>query len=176
MEMKAEVTSRVYSGYVKIDSIVFKGTDESKITREVVQVPDAVCALTYNTKTKKYLFTKQFRPGAGKELIEVVAGTCKPGENKEERMKMEIMEELGYEVDNIEQISCLYSSPGFLSEKITIFVAFVSKKIKSGGGLKEEGECIETVEMTDEEAYSFDIEDAKTLIACGLMTYCKLLL
>jgi len=153
---------KVFKYFVTENGIVFE--------REFVDVGDTVCALVYNTITKKYIFVKQFRPGvASSNLIELPGGLV---DNYiidlEDTIKKEIVEEIGYKTDNIEKLISTYFVPGYSSERIHIYYIEVSEKISEGGGVESEDEFIEIVEMTKEEISEFDFEnlsDAKTILS-----------
>jgi ADP-ribose pyrophosphatase len=138
------------SGFLKLDEVTYQQGDKT-ILREIVHRGDAVAALLYNTKTDKYIFVKQFRPGAGKDLTEIIAGTMDvEGESAEDCMAREIEEETGYVMSACCLICSAYSSPGGSTEKMHIFQAVTDgTKSGEGGGVGEEG--IEIVEYTDSE-------------------------
>ncbi|MBK7432031.1 MAG: NUDIX hydrolase [Bacteroidetes bacterium] len=75
---------------------------------------DSVCAVVFNKETDKYLFVKQFRVGAKKEMIELVAGMVEKDDvSLEDCIIREIAEELGYSVnkDDVRFLYSFYSSP-----------------------------------------------------------------
>ena len=125
----------------------------------------AVAALVWDTRRKRYLLTRQYRIGPEAELVELAAGMVDGDETPETAIRREIQEELGYEVDQLEQIACLYPSPGTSAEVITVFFAEVSQQTGQGGGLAEESEKIETLIFTPEQLLALRLEDAKTIIA-----------
>ena len=69
--------------------------------------------------------------------------------------RSEVKEECGYDVphSNIRPVQSFPRSVGISGERITMFYAEVTDAMRSGsgGGLAEEGELIEVVEMTVEE-------------------------
>ena len=79
-------------------------------------------------------------------------------------------EELGYRVTNVQRLFELYVSPAAIMEKIVFFTCAYSPadKVSDGGGLKEEGEDIEVVETTLQQAVAMiaagEIVDAKTVV------------
>jgi len=66
----------------------------------------------------------------------------------------EMQEELGYRITKVQRLFELYVSPAAVMEKIVFFTCAYSPadKVSEGGGLKEEGEDIDVVETTLEEA------------------------
>jgi GDP-mannose pyrophosphatase NudK len=131
--------------------------------------------LLYNNEQKKVILTKQFRLPSfitGNKtgmLIEACAGKIS-NESPEESILREIEEETGYRVPVVKKIFEAFTSPGTITEIIHFFVAEydASMKVNEGGGLKEEHEEIEVMEITFEEAIQMmntgEIKDAKTMI------------
>jgi len=101
--------------------------------------------------------------------IEACAGKL-DGETAEKRIIGEMEEELGYRIAKVERLFELYVSPGAVMEKIAFFTCAYSPadKVSEGGGLPEEGEDIEVIETTLEQAAAMiaagEIIDAKTVI------------
>jgi GDP-mannose pyrophosphatase NudK len=163
----------------ELKKIQFERTSKSGSTqsqeREVYDHGNAVAALLYNKQKGTVLLTRQFRlpaylnDGEGM-LLEACAGLVENGEEPEATMKREIKEEMGYEVERLQKIFEVYSSPGSLKELLFLFVGEYDQqqKVADGGGLKDEGEDIEVVEMplaeAIEKAGSGQIRDAKTVI------------
>ncbi len=143
-------------------------------TREVYDNGNSGVALPYDPDRGTILLTKQLRIPAflqdGKEkMLEACAGKLE-GEAPEQRMIKEIEEELGYRVDRLDRLFELYMSPGAVMEKITFFTCQYSPadQVSAGGGLADEGEDIEVVEIDLQKAVAMisagQIIDAKTVI------------
>jgi ADP-ribose pyrophosphatase len=142
-----EVTDKktVYDGYFKVEEYQIKDGDK-EYTREVWERGNAVAGIVYDTVKEKYLFTKQWRPGAQGDMIEIVAGTLDiEGEKPEEALKREIVEEMGYKVDHMNHLKDFYVSPGGTTEVISLFYVEVSEKIGEGGGIDDEN--IQVIEV-----------------------------
>jgi ADP-ribose pyrophosphatase len=138
-------TKKVYDGYFKINELTIKDGD-NEYTREVFDRGNAVAGIVYDTVKEKYLFVKQWRPGAQGNMIEIVAGTLDiEGEKPEEALKREIVEEMGYRVDLINHLKDFYVSPGGCTEVCSLFYVEVSEKVAEGGGIDNEN--IEVVEV-----------------------------
>jgi ADP-ribose pyrophosphatase len=135
-----------YSGKFKIEEVTVQKGDEQFKT-EVFDRGNSVGALVYNTETKKYIFTEQYRAGAEGLMIEIVAGKIDDGEKPQEAVKREIAEEVGYKVDNMVHITDMYLSPGGSKEVMALFYVEVSEKIGEGGGINDEN--IKVVEVED---------------------------
>lgn len=164
--MKIRDKKLAYKGFyelykVKIDSELSNKT----IEREQFKTYDSVAALVWNTSSKKIVLVKQYRVGAEKDIIEIPAGKRDNDmESATETMKREIEEEIGFKTDDINEIACFYTTPGPLTEKMTLFYAEVSQKIGEGGGVIDENEQIEIIELEAEDFLTKVFEDAKTII------------
>jgi ADP-ribose pyrophosphatase len=164
--MKIIDRKTAYDGHFKIIKLTVSD-GEKTFEREVFERGNAVAALVLDTKKSAFVFVKQFRPATEGELVEVVAGMLdQEGDSPEATIRREIGEEMGYAVDRLEPIQDFYPSPGGSSEKIHLYYAEVSHKTGKGGGLAEENESIELVEVPQAKlaAYKQEIKDAKSLV------------
>lgn len=151
------------------------GADRERLERIVHDHGDAACVLAYDPARKTVLLTRQARypvfvTGAEAELVEPCAGLIDPGESAEEAIRREAMEEIGTRLGALEKIGEVYTSPGFLTEKISLFLAEYTPddRIAAGGGLAEENEHIEVLEWPCERLSRAlvlgEIRDAKLMI------------
>ncbi|GCE30893.1 ADP-ribose pyrophosphatase [Dictyobacter alpinus] len=182
MDKKVEILQKrtVYDDFFKIEEAYlrfrrFDGKMSDPVRRLLFERGDAVAALLVNTDTQKVLMTRQFRyptleKGPG-WLHEIVAGMIDENEEPEDAVKREIEEEIGYRAHALTAIATFYVSPGGSSERIYLYYAEVSNadRVSDGGGLAEEHEDIELIQITFEELWDVlkkgEIRDAKTLIA-----------
>jgi nudix-type nucleoside diphosphatase (YffH/AdpP family) len=150
--------------------------------REAYDRGNGAAILLYNKYNKTIILTRQFRMPTflnGNEngmMIEVCAGVLDQ-QNAEDCIRKEIEEETGYSIKDVHKIFEVYMSPGSVTEIVYFFVAEYSQDLKSsdGGGLAEEQENIEVLEMLFDKAYgmiaSGEIKDAKTIM---LLQYAKI--
>lgn len=143
-------------------------------TREVYDNGNSAVVLPYDANRNTVLLTSQFRlpiylQDGIERTIEACAGKL-DGEKAERRIIKEIEEELGYRIEKVGRLFELYVSPASVLEKITFFTCAYSPadKVSEGGGLADEGEDIEVIETTLDEAAAMvaagEIIDAKTII------------
>lgn len=84
--------------------------------------------------------------------------------------KKEAEEESGYRVHDVELVISAYMSPGSVTEKLSLFIARydAGSRVSSGGGLADEGEDIEVLELDIDAALAMvttgEIADAKTIM------------
>jgi GDP-mannose pyrophosphatase NudK len=142
--------------------------------REIYDNGNSAAVLPYDPDRNTVLLTGQLRlpiylQDGVERSVEACAGKL-DGETAERRIVKEMEEELGYRIEPVERLFELYVSPAAIMEKITYFTCIYSPadKISEGGGIAEEGEDIEVIETTLEEAaamvVSGDIIDAKTVV------------
>jgi len=156
--------SRVFDGHYKVNQLIVQD-GEHRLRREQFAPGKAVAALVYDTARQVYVLTRQFRIGPEAPLLEIAAGMIDKDEAPETAVRREIHEELGYEIDQLEEIVCIWPSPGTSSEEITVYYAEVSQRPGAGGGLAEENENIEMVELSRDALLAEPLRDAKTVIA-----------
>jgi nudix-type nucleoside diphosphatase (YffH/AdpP family) len=142
--------------------------------RETYDRGDCATILPYNPAQRTVLLVRQFRYPAyvnGYEdlLIEAAAGVL-DNEPPEVRIRAEAEEEIGYRLGAVRKIFEAFMSPGSVTEKQHFFVAEYdsSMRIGSGGGLADEGEDIEVLELPIDQTLAMiadgRIQDAKTIM------------
>ncbi|WP_282089996.1 GDP-mannose pyrophosphatase NudK [Aquimarina algiphila] len=144
-------------------------------SREAYDRGNGAVILLYNTNTRKIILTKQFRLPTyvnGNEngmMIEACAGLLDQ-DNAEDCIRKETEEETGYKISKVKKIFESYMSPGSVTEILYFFIAEYTKemKVSDGGGLSEEQENIEVLELDFDTAYkmiySGEIKDGKTIM------------
>ncbi len=74
-------------------------------------------------KKKRILLVRQYRLPAAMKMWELPAGRLDPGENPLKAAKRELIEETGYRARKWSKLAVFYGSPGYVAEKMTIFLA-----------------------------------------------------
>lgn len=143
--------------------------------REAYDRGNGATILLYNKEKKTVILTRQFRMPTfinGNQtgyLVEACAGLLDT-DNPEDCIRRETEEETGFKVSYVEKIFEAYMSPGSVTEILYFFVAEYTKemKVNDGGGLEEESEHIEVMELPFAEALVMiktgEIKDAKTIM------------
>jgi nudix-type nucleoside diphosphatase (YffH/AdpP family) len=142
--------------------------------RETYDRGNCAAILPYDPARRTVLLARQFRypayvNGYDDLLIEAAAGVL-DGATPEIRIRAEAEEELGYRLGDIRKIFEAFTSPGSVTEKLHFFVAEYdpSMRINDGGGLADEGEDIEVLELPINQALAMitdgRIQDAKTIM------------
>ena len=150
--------------------------------REVYDRGNGAAILLYNKSKGTVILTRQFRLPSylnGNKsglLIEVCAGLLDE-DNPESCIIRETEEETGYRLHSVKKVFEAYMSPGAVTEILYYFIGEYdsSMKVSSGGGLEQEHEEIEVLEIPFAQAYvmieSGEIKDAKTIM---LLQYAKI--
>ena len=142
--------------------------------RETYDRGNGAAILLYNLAQRTVVLTRQFRypafvNGHDDLLIEAPAGLLDQA-GPEERIRAEVEEETGYRVRAVRQVFEAFMSPGSVTERLHFFVGAYSAgdRVAEGGGNAEEGEDIERLEPTIEEALAMiedgRIRDGKTIM------------
>jgi ADP-ribose pyrophosphatase len=157
-------SEKVYSGRV-FDVMLDKIRDgDVEYERDVVtHNGSAVIVPVFADKT--VALVKQYRRPAQKYLYEIPAGSLDKNENPEAGARRELEEEIGVTAGKVEKLTEFYVSPGFLSEKMFMFLA--TDLTETAQNL-EADEILEIEKFTFEQAFEMmrknEIEDAKTII------------
>ncbi|SFR02080.1 NUDIX hydrolase [Desulfoscipio geothermicus] len=132
-------------------------------TREVVGSADAVAVVAV-TENREVLMVSQYRYPAGKEMLEIPAGKIEPGEQALECAQRELEEETGYRAGNWRDLYRFYTSPGFCTEQIHLYLAY---DLTAHNQNPDQDEFIEVIKIPLEKALqmveSNEICDAKTI-------------
>ena len=164
--MQPEIISNksIYKGEIFDVSLERIREGEIEYEREIVS-HDGSAVIVPVFADKTVALVKQYRHAAGKYLLEIPAGSLNKDENPETGARRELEEEIGVTAGNLELLLEFYVSPGFLSEKMFVFLATDLTETTQN---LEDDELIEIEKFTFEQAFQMirqnKIEDAKTII------------
>jgi ADP-ribose pyrophosphatase len=160
-------SQKVFDGRVfkvTVDTVV-----EGDVTyqRDVVHHPgSAVIVPVHDDGT--VVLVRQYRHPAVRYLLELPAGTLDDGERPEAGATRELEEELGLVAERLDKLTEFFVSPGFLEEKMWVYLA---TGLTEGKPHPDEDEVLDVVRLPIGDALemitSGEIQDAKTII--GLM-------
>ena len=138
--------------------------DGFEIKRAIIQHPGSAVVMPVDDR-KRVLLVRQYRLPARQYLWELCAGRMDPGETPLQAAKRELGEETGYKARKWQKLADFYPSPGFLAEKMTIYLA---TNLTGGKQTPMEDERIETKWFTSREIDGLigtgKVIDAKTQI------------
>lgn len=141
------------------------------VAREIVEHRGAVAIVALDGR-KRVLLVRQYRSGAGRELLEIPAGTLEENEDPALCAARELKEETGYQAAQWQALGHFYSSPGILTEKMHLYVA---RRLTRGTATPEEDEQIRAEFVSLPRALKMiergEIADAKTIV--GLLRVWK---
>jgi nudix-type nucleoside diphosphatase (YffH/AdpP family) len=166
----------VYEGWSKLYKATIELNSGVTITREVEDHGSAVAVLPYDPERRVALLVRQMRTGplvdgaADPHLLEAPAGLVDPGESEEVAVRREALEEVGATLGTLDSIGSAWSCPGVSTERIALYLGAYSPadRVATGGGLAEENEEIEVLELSLAELARLQddgaLNDMKTLV------------
>lgn len=164
--MKPELleNKEIYKGKIFDVSLATVREEETVYQREIVSHNgSAVIVPVFADKT--VALVRQYRHAAGKYLLEIPAGSLKKDEDPQLGALRELEEEIGVSAARVEKLTEFYVSPGFLSEKMHVYLATEFTEV---------GQNLEEDELISVERHDFptlfqmikagEFEDAKTMV------------
>jgi len=177
MDFRVVEKKRLYNG--KVFNLVVDQIEYPKghpAIREIAEHPGGAVALAM-FPDERIILVRQFRYPIGKSLLELPAGKLDPNEDPAVCAARELEEETGYKAQNWRKLTAIYTSPGFCTEQLHVFLATDLSRSVTGQKL-EEGEQSLTVEIVPlSQAIDMierqEIVDGKTI--CGILLAERLL-
>ena len=161
---------RKFSGSVlsiRVDQV--RLPDGKNSSREIVDHPGGVTIMPVNSEDE-VIMIEQYRHAAEEVLLELPAGRLEESEEAESAARRELKEETGYTAAEFKHLLDFYTTPGYSTESLHLYLA---RDLKEGDQELEEGEFLSLREVPLEEIPQMimagSIKDSKTLI--GLLTY-----
>jgi nudix-type nucleoside diphosphatase (YffH/AdpP family) len=143
----------LFEGWRKILGFTIQQPDGGTMEREILESDDAAAVLPYDRERRTVILVRQFRVPAlhrqGEQtVLEAIAGLLEGGDPAECAIR-EAMEEAGLRLRSVESVGQAWSSPGAMTEMMHLFLAPYSQadRVAEGGGLAEEHEDIEVLEI-----------------------------
>jgi ADP-ribose pyrophosphatase len=163
--VKPDAARTAYDGKL-IDVTVERWGDHE---REIVEHPGAVAIVAVDAEKHVWL-VRQLREATRRELVELPAGTTKPGETPLETAQRELREECGLRGGSWYELTAFWTTPGFCREYMHVFLA---EDVEPGDPDPDADEELELVRWPVAEigAHLGEIEDAKTL--AGLLLFLR---
>jgi ADP-ribose pyrophosphatase len=170
--MSAKLSSRrVYTGRVvslDVDRVQFPNGSTGEL--EMIRHPGASAVVPFLSdpagEDPQILLLKQYRYAAERFMYEIPAGRLDPGEAPEACARRELLEETGCTAERVEQLTTIYTTPGFTDERIHLFMAV---GLTHGETRREADEFIEVETVALSRALELiqrgEIDDGKTVVA-----------
>lgn len=174
LEEKIISSELAFSGRLlkfRIDQVELPDGNQSR--REIIEHPGGVTIIPISPE-RKIIMVKQYRRAADQVLLELPAGKLDAGENLEDCAVRELKEETGYKAGSIKELFTFYTTPGYSTENLHLYLA---EDLCYGKQETEEGEFIEVAKIYPERipdlVFAGKIKDSKTIV--GLMVYYQLI-
>jgi len=116
-------TEYIYNGKLvnlRIDTVELPSGRKTR--REIVE-HGACCAIVPIDEEDNVLLVSQYRKPVDKVLLEIPAGNIEPDENPLSCARRELEEETGFSAHRWDEMSVFYTSPGFCTEEMHLFMA-----------------------------------------------------
>lgn len=161
---KTKLSKYVYRGKIlnlRTDTVSLPGGKSA--AREIIEHGGAAAVVPV-LGDGRIVLIKQYRKPVEKSLLEIPAGKLDRGETPLECARRELEEETGYKALSFEKLLVFYPTPGYSSEKITVFKA---ENLEETAKRPDDDEFIEVLELgkkeTGELIKTGRIRDGKTI-------------
>lgn len=142
------------------------------VNLEYLKKQNAVCVAVFDNELSYTYLVKQYRAGTDAYTLEAVAGLIDEGESPINAAYRELLEETGFGKDSIEEFRVignpLYVSSGYSTEKLYFYIAKLKKDALASEQSLDEGEDIEVIKMTIDEALKKS-DDLKTIFLLNII-------
>ncbi|MBN1302211.1 MAG: NUDIX hydrolase [Melioribacteraceae bacterium] len=173
MNYKVKESNKIFSGRVfdiQVDKLIYNSGNDG--IREIVIHYGGAVVVPVNDDGS-IILVRQFRYPLQKFLYELPAGKLDKDEDPLECARRELKEETGFSCGDIVKLGSIFTTPGFCTEELHIFLA---EKLVDGDHEREEGEYgMEihsfTPDQLDKMIITGEIKDAKTI--SGIYMYKK---
>lgn len=133
----------------------------------VLEYPNWVNAVAL-TEDNKILMVRQYRHAAGIVSLEIPGGVIEAGEEPEEALRRELLEETGYAFDDVELISTIYANPSTANNKTFCYLAKGGKKVQEQNLDEHESLVVEKYTIAEVKQLLADNKIAQALHCTGL--------
>lgn len=116
-------SQRIYEGKIvnlRVDTVELPSGKKTK--REIVEHGGCTAIVALDSE-KNVLLVRQYRKAVERMLLEIPAGGIEPGEEPLEGARRELEEETGFSAERWEHLSLFYTSPGFCTEFMHLYLA-----------------------------------------------------
>lgn len=166
MSYEVKKSEVVYKGKIfNLEKDVITLPNGRETVRETIRHGGAAAMIPIDNEGK-IIFVRQYRHSAGKEVLEIPAGTIEKGEEPYNCAVREIQEETSYKAGKMTFLFKMFSAIGFCSEQIYIYLA---ENLEKGKFNMDEDEFITIERYTLKESieliYKGEICDSKTIAA-----------
>ncbi len=170
-DKKWEIKKSAYvltTPYIKVrhdECVTFRGHQADYY---VVERQPAVGIIAFTTD-HQLILERQYRHPAGEWMIEIPAGLVNDNEEPASTIRRELLEETGYQVDQIKEIQRLYTSAGIMQHSYNLYLGFDAVRVQDQK--LDQSEDLEVFLASIDEAIKLvnnrEIKSAETIV--GIM-------
>lgn len=155
-------SERLHDGWLRVRADRLRWPSGRESRTEVIEHPGGVTIVAIDPNDR-LLLVRQYRHPAGRDLLELPAGTLDPGETPETTAERELQEEAGYRPGRLERLGGFYLAPGYCTEYQHVFLA--TELSESRLDAEEEAIDVEAVPLDEalRRIAAGEIVDAKTV-------------
>ncbi len=157
-------SERIYEGKIinlRVDTVELPSGRKTK--REIVEHAGCTAIVAIDS-ANNVLLVRQYRKAAERMLLEIPAGLIEPGEIPLDGARRELEEETGFSAEKWEELSIFYTSPGFCTEYIYLYLATDLKPVERDADDDENIELVRVpLKKTPELIASGEVCDAKSI-------------
>ncbi len=149
---------------VDVETDMVRLSNDQITMREVVRHPGGVCVAALDADGRVAM-VRQFRYPFQTHLWELPAGKLEPGEEPFPAAQRELSEETGLEAGRWTELGAMYTSPGFSTERLYLYLA---EDLRQGEAHPDPNEFLDVARVPLAELLervdSGELQDAKTVV------------
>jgi ADP-ribose pyrophosphatase len=157
-------SERIYEGKIinlRVDTVELSSGRKTK--REIVEHAGCTAIVAIDSESN-VLLVRQYRKAVERTLLEIPAGGIERGETPLDGARRELEEETGFSAEKWEELSFFYTSPGFTTEYIHLYLATDLKPVKRAADDDENIELVRVpLKKAPELITSREVCDAKSI-------------
>jgi 8-oxo-dGTP pyrophosphatase MutT (NUDIX family) len=120
------------------------------------------------TEDNKVLMVHQYRHAAEIVSLEIPGGVIDPGEEPQQAMRRELLEETGYQFDDFELLSVVYANPSTANNHTYCYLARGGKKVQEQNLDEQEEIVVEEFTLAEIKDLLLNNKIAQSLHCTGL--------
>lgn len=171
-EEETRSSERIYAGRVvslRVDTVQLA---DGRLTRREIVEHGAAVAIVALDASGTVLLVRQYRKPVESHLLEIPAGGVEPGEDPAEAARRELQEETGFVPRKLEHLVSFYTTPGFSTELMHLYLA---TELEPDRLPSDDDESIQVVRLPLTDVVRFiahgEIADAKTLVGLLMVVH-----
>jgi len=157
-------SERIYEGKIinlRVDTVELPSGKKTK--REIVEHAGCTAIVAMDSENN-FLLVRQYRKAVERMLLEIPAGGIEPGEKPLDGARRELEEETGFSAEKWEELSVFYTSPGFTTECMYLYLATDLKPVERDADDDENIELVRVpLKKASELIASGEVCDAKSI-------------